>query len=130
MKEFEDETLIERLYGLTEMFPNWFIGFCQNSYQYSKYVGQFLRKSIWFCSSSFIVLILPILVQLEFSQVTEIQAAQTRQVKFSRFVRSFDFFSSFRIDSAWSNCSNWSWSKIISCDRYETEFFRALFSFS
>jgi Asp-tRNA(Asn)/Glu-tRNA(Gln) amidotransferase C subunit len=81
LKEFEDKTLIERLYGLTEIFPNWLQMLFQNSYQYSKYVGQFIKKSIWFCSSSFIILILPILVQLEFSQVAEMQVAQTRQVK-------------------------------------------------
>jgi hypothetical protein len=81
LKEFEDETLIERLYGLTEMFPNWLQTLFQNSYQYGKYFGQFIKKTIWFCSSSFIILILPILVQLEFSQVIETQVAQTRQVK-------------------------------------------------
>jgi hypothetical protein len=64
------------------MFPNWLQILFQNSYQYSKYFGQFMKKSIWFCSSSFIVLILPILIQLEFSQVAEMQIAQTRQVKF------------------------------------------------
>ncbi|CAF1236454.1 unnamed protein product [Adineta steineri] len=79
-EEFEDETLIERLYGLTEMFPNWLHRLFQNSYQYSKYIGPFMKKSIWFCSSSFLVLILPILVQLEFSQVVDMEAAQTRQI--------------------------------------------------
>ena len=113
LKEFEDETLIERLYGLTEMFPNWFIRFCQNSYQYSKYVGQFLRKSIWFCSSSFIVLILPILVQLEFSQVTEMQAAQTRQVENLSETFSLARLFASSVDSSWPNRSNWSRSKMI-----------------
>ncbi|CAF0835441.1 unnamed protein product [Rotaria sp. Silwood1] len=79
-EEFEDETLIERLYGLTEMFPNWLQTFFQNSFHYSKYFGQFIKKTIWFCSSSFIILLLPILVQLEFSQVAEMEAAQTRQI--------------------------------------------------
>jgi hypothetical protein len=66
----------------------------QNSYQYSKYVGQFIKKSIWFCSSSFIILILPILVQLEFSQVAEMQIAQTRQVKSpTTKIRFFYFYS-------------------------------------
>lgn len=115
MQEFEDETLIERLYGLTEMFPNWFIRFCQTSFQYSKYFGQFLKKSIWFCSSSFVILILPILVQFEFSQVTEMQAAQTRQVK-SLSTILFSMKISLRIDPSWTNRSNWSWSKINPCD--------------
>ncbi|UJR27266.1 hypothetical protein I4U23_008561 [Adineta vaga] len=79
-EEFEDETFMERIYGLTEMFPNWFHRFIQNSYQYSKSIGTFMKKSIWFCSSSFLVLILPILVQKEFSQVAEMQAAQTREI--------------------------------------------------
>jgi len=62
------------------MFPNWFHTLFQKSYRYSKYFGQFMKKSIWFCSSSFLVLFLPILIQLEYSQVTEMQTAQTRQV--------------------------------------------------
>jgi hypothetical protein len=62
------------------MFPNWFQTLFQKSYRYSKYFGQFMKNSIWFCSSSFLVLVLPILVQLEFSQVAEMQTAQTRQV--------------------------------------------------
>lgn len=60
------------------MFPNWLHRLFQNS----NYFGPFIKKSFWFCSTSFIVLILPILVQHEFSQVVEIQAAQTRQVNF------------------------------------------------
>lgn len=115
MQELEDETLVERLYGLTEMFPNWFIRFCQNSFQYSKYFGQFLKKSIWFCSSSFVILILPILVQFEFSQVTEMQAAQTRQVK-SLSTNHCSMKISRHLDSSWTNCSNWSWSKLNPCD--------------
>ncbi|CAF2353916.1 unnamed protein product [Rotaria sp. Silwood2] len=79
-EEFEDETLIERLYGLTEMFPNWLHTLFQNSYNYSKHFGQLMKKTIWFCSSSFIILLLPILLQLEFSQVTEMEAAQARQI--------------------------------------------------
>ncbi|CAF1147650.1 unnamed protein product [Rotaria sordida] len=79
-EEFEDETLIERLYGLTEMFPNWLQTLFQNSNHYAKYFGQVMKKTIWFCSSSFIVLLLPILLQLEFSQVAEMEAAQTRQI--------------------------------------------------
>jgi hypothetical protein len=65
------------------MFPDWLQRLFRNSYPYSKYFGQFIKKSIWFCSSSFVILILPILVQLEFSQVHELQAAQTRQVNFT-----------------------------------------------
>jgi hypothetical protein len=55
-----------------------------------------MKKSIWFCSSSFIILILPILVQLEFSQVAEIQAAQTRQVKSSSHKVQLTYFYSHR----------------------------------
>ncbi|CAF0756587.1 unnamed protein product [Adineta ricciae] len=80
LEEFEDETFMERIYGLTEMFPDWLHRFAHKSYQYSKYAGAFMKKSIWFCSSSFLVLILPILVQMEFSQVADMQAAQTREI--------------------------------------------------
>ena len=59
------------------MFPDWL----QNIFRNSSHIGQFVKKSIWFCTSSLLVLILPILVQLEITQVNELQTAQTREVK-------------------------------------------------
>jgi hypothetical protein len=111
LKEFEDETFIERLYGLTEMFPDWLQRLFHNSYENSTYFGHFIKKSIWFCSSSFLILILPILVQLEFSQVTEMQAAQTRQVNLKNPIFLYDVL--FRLDSSWTIGSNWHWSEIV-----------------
>ena len=84
VKEFEDETFVERLYGLTEMFPDWFISLSRRSFHYSQHAGHWMRRALWFCSSSLLVLVVPILVQLEVSQVAEMQADQTRQVTSAR----------------------------------------------
>jgi hypothetical protein len=86
------------------MFPDWLQTFFQNSSQYSKSIGHLMKKTIWFCSSSFLVLLLPILVQLEFSQVAEMQAAQTRQVDSdNKNILYFILLS----DSSWTISPNW-----------------------
>ena len=72
---------MERVYALKEMFPDCLQTLFQNFYYYSNYLGQIMKKSIWFCTSSMIVLLLPILFTLEFSQFNEMEAAQTREVK-------------------------------------------------
>ena len=82
--EFEDETLSERLWGLTEMFPepvrnvvgtvfDGTVGLSKNVYFGS-------RKTLWVLGSSFTILILPIICEQERSTLEEQQAAQQREL--------------------------------------------------
>ncbi|CAF1547374.1 unnamed protein product [Didymodactylos carnosus] len=84
LEDVEDETIVERLYGLTEMFPEWLRNFSGHlfhySFSYSTRFAKIFKGAAWFLGSSFVVLVLPILVELELSQVAEYQAAQTRQI--------------------------------------------------
>ena len=62
------------------MFPDWFIALGRGSFHYSKQAGHWMKRALWFCSSSLLVLVIPILVQLEMSQTAEMQADHTREV--------------------------------------------------
>ncbi|CAF0786069.1 unnamed protein product [Didymodactylos carnosus] len=90
-EEIDDETIIERLYGLTEMFPEWLRNFSGQLFNYSFSLKKTVKGAAWFVGSSLVILVLPILVELELSQVAEYQAAQTRQMSTSRYFRFFNF---------------------------------------
>ncbi|XP_055876983.1 mitochondrial import receptor subunit TOM22 homolog [Biomphalaria glabrata] len=80
----EDESLSERLIGLTEMFPETFRKSCQcacyllsSVTKNSLYV---LRSALWIASSSAVILVLPVIFESERAQQHEEQLQQQRQI--------------------------------------------------
>ena len=82
--EFEDETLVERLWGLTEMFPEPIRNITEQVYEnttaLSKYVFKWSRSGLWVIASSFTILVLPIIVEQERSSLEEAHTMQSRQL--------------------------------------------------
>lgn len=81
---FEDETLGERLWGLTEMFPEsvrnvtWTVG--TSSVSCVKGLYSFSRSAMWILATSAIILAAPVLIENEKSQLEELNRQQQRQV--------------------------------------------------
>ncbi|XP_023941460.1 mitochondrial import receptor subunit TOM22 homolog [Bicyclus anynana] len=87
LKEFDDEpdeTLSERLWGLTEMFPE-----CVRSGTYTvttktwggvKGLYQLSRTVVWIIASSSVILFAPVIFEVERAQVEEMQKSQQKQV--------------------------------------------------
>lgn len=82
--DFEDETLAERLIGLTEMFPDWlrtgtskaFTGTLtglQATYSIS-------RTLAWFAASTSAICLMPLMLELERQQMEEQEAADQRSM--------------------------------------------------
>lgn len=86
----QDETLAERLWGLTEMFPepvrNVSSALASVSMFATKSLYSFGRNGIWIAASSAIILALPVLFEMERSQMEEQQLQQQRQVDISVFI--------------------------------------------
>ena len=82
--EFEDETLIERLWGLTEMFPEPIRNLTEQVYEnttsLSKNAFKLSRSGLWVIASSFTILVLPIIVEQERSSLEEAHSMQSRQL--------------------------------------------------
>lgn len=79
----EDETLTERLWGLTEMFPEIMRNGTWKLYSGTK-VGiaglySFTRASAWIFFSSSAILIAPLMFEVERAQYEEAQKSQQRQ---------------------------------------------------
>ncbi|CAF4932506.1 mitochondrial import receptor subunit TOM22 homolog [Pieris napi] len=87
LKEYDDEpdeTLTERLWGLTEMFPD-----CVRSGTYTvttktwsgvKNMYQLSRSLMWVVASSSVILFAPVIFEVERAQVEEMQKSQQKQV--------------------------------------------------
>jgi import receptor subunit TOM22 len=86
LDDFEDETLAERLWGLTEMFPRpvrSLTGALVNkSTHATKLVYSWSRVGLWVAASSFTVLVLPVIIENERSVQEEMQATQQRELLF------------------------------------------------
>lgn len=82
--EFEDETLSERLWGLTEMFPapvRKVTGVVsERTVDASKSIYKWSRAGLWIFASSFTVLLLPVIIENERSNLEEMQASQQREM--------------------------------------------------
>jgi import receptor subunit TOM22 len=82
--EFEDETLVERLFALTEMFPEPVRDFSYSVYDNTKSLSKNLfswsKSGIWVLATSFTILIFPIIVEQERSTIEEQQSMQQRQL--------------------------------------------------
>ena len=80
-----DETLAERLWGLTEMFPecvrNATSGVVGLSGTSAKWLYQVGRVGVWVIASSAAILAFPIMFETERAQMEEQQVQQQRQVR-------------------------------------------------
>ncbi|PIK57700.1 putative mitochondrial import receptor subunit TOM22-like [Apostichopus japonicus] len=83
-EEFEDETLTERLVGLTEMFPERVRNASTVAFQLGlqgvKKGYSFTRSAMWITTTSFVILILPVLFETEMAQMEQAQIQKQRQI--------------------------------------------------
>ncbi|XP_030629758.1 mitochondrial import receptor subunit TOM22 homolog [Chanos chanos] len=79
-----DETLLERLWGLTEMFPDRLRSAAEVSAQCSLSVAKklygFSRSALWVGTTSFMILVLPVVFETERLQLEQQQLQQQRQI--------------------------------------------------
>lgn len=79
-----DETLVERLVGLTEMFPesvrSGTIATARGVVSGAKWLYSVSGKTVWILSTSFVILALPVIFEVERVQTEEAQLQQQRQV--------------------------------------------------
>ncbi|XP_037907481.1 mitochondrial import receptor subunit TOM22 homolog isoform X2 [Hermetia illucens] len=79
-----DETIAERLWGLTEMFPEPVRNFCGSVADLSvstvKNVFQFSCNASWIFFTSSMILFAPVIFETERAQMEEMQRTQQKQV--------------------------------------------------
>ncbi|GFQ65025.1 mitochondrial import receptor subunit TOM22 homolog [Trichonephila clavata] len=79
-----DETLSERLWGLTEMFPecarNFTSSLTYGSISGVKKLYSFSRSSMWIFFTSCTILVAPVIFEVERMQLEEVQRQQQRQI--------------------------------------------------
>lgn len=79
-----DETLMERLWGLTEMFPETLRTAAevsaQGSVSVAKKLYSFSRAAMWVGTTSFMILVLPVVFETERLQLEQQQLQQQRQI--------------------------------------------------
>lgn len=87
LKEYDDEpdeTLTERLWGLTEMFPE-FVRTCTytvttNTLSGVKSLYGLSRSVMWVVASSSVILFAPVIFEVERAQMAEMEKSQQKQV--------------------------------------------------
>merc|ERR1719509_415521 len=79
-----DETLTERLIGLTEMFPNFVrkgtVSLVKGSWSTSQTLYSFTRSAAWIFFSSAAILIMPVMIETERLSIIDAQKAQKTQM--------------------------------------------------
>lgn len=79
-----DETLSERLWGLTEMFPDRLRTASGVTLDFSicaaKKLYSFSRSALWIGTTSFMILVLPVVFETEKLQMEQQQQLQQRQI--------------------------------------------------
>ncbi|KAL5106936.1 hypothetical protein TcWFU_006561 [Taenia crassiceps] len=82
--EFEDETLVERLIGLTEMFPDWLrsttVSILGRTMEGVRGAYSLSRSSAWFVASIMTICMLPLMLELERNQMEEQEASEHRSM--------------------------------------------------
>uniref|UniRef100_H2ZPX5 Mitochondrial import receptor subunit TOM22 homolog n=1 Tax=Ciona savignyi TaxID=51511 RepID=H2ZPX5_CIOSA len=83
-EDIEDETFSERLWGLTEMFPEKLRSAASNSTNLSSAaiskLYSFVRSSMWVGTTSFMILIVPVLFEQERFNLEQQQQQHQRQI--------------------------------------------------
>ncbi|XP_074647396.1 mitochondrial import receptor subunit TOM22 homolog [Tubulanus polymorphus] len=83
-EDFDDETLTERLIGLTEMFPPTLANVVSSAVNLSvsavKGAYSYGRSGMWVFASSATILVLPLMFEMERSQMEEQHQQQQRQI--------------------------------------------------
>ncbi|XP_064406581.1 mitochondrial import receptor subunit TOM22 homolog [Halichondria panicea] len=72
-----EETLSERLYGLTEMFPPRLIGWCGSGWVWSYWL---VRRCAWVMGTSMALLVLPPFIEQQRLEFEEMQNMQKKQL--------------------------------------------------
>ncbi|XP_071264770.1 mitochondrial import receptor subunit TOM22 homolog [Salvelinus alpinus] len=79
-----DETILERLWGLTEMFPDTLRSAAEvtasGSVTVAKKLYSFSRAALWVGTTSFMILVLPVVFETESLQLEQQQLQQQRQI--------------------------------------------------
>ncbi|KAK9876992.1 hypothetical protein WA026_016020 [Henosepilachna vigintioctopunctata] len=79
-----DETLAERLWGLTEMFPEPVRNASYTASEYTlagaKGAYNFSRSALWIVFSTSIILFAPVIFEVERAQMEEMQRSQQKQM--------------------------------------------------
>ncbi|XP_038831177.1 mitochondrial import receptor subunit TOM22 homolog [Salvelinus fontinalis] len=79
-----DETILERLWGLTEMFPDTLRSAAEvtasGSVTVAKKLYSFSRAALWVGTTSFMILVLPVVFETERLQLEQQQLQQQRQI--------------------------------------------------
>ncbi|XP_020351301.1 mitochondrial import receptor subunit TOM22 homolog [Oncorhynchus kisutch] len=79
-----DESFIERLWGLTEMFPDTLRSAAEvtvsSSFTMAKKLYSFSRAALWVGTTSFMILVLPVVFETERLQLEQQQLQQQRQI--------------------------------------------------
>ena len=82
--DVEDETLMERLVGLTEMFPEGFTDGCvsaaKNSVSGVKWLYSASRNLTWVVFSTASILFLPVIIETQLLEIEEAAKQQQRQI--------------------------------------------------
>jgi len=82
--DVEDETLMERLVGLTEMFPDGFTDGCvsaaKNSVSGVKWLYSASRSLTWVVFSTASILFLPVIIETQLLEIEEAAKQQQRQI--------------------------------------------------
>ena len=83
-EDFEDETLYERLVGLTEMFPEGMtsgaVGLAKGSVSGAKWLYGTTRTLTWIVISTASILFLPVMIETQLLEIEEAQKQQQRQI--------------------------------------------------
>ena len=95
-EDFEDETLTERIMGLSEMFPDFVRSAASTAYTSSlkgaNAAYRFTRSSLWIIGTSVVILALPVVFEVERVQTEEAQLMQQRQVRAFFFSAALQLF--------------------------------------
>ncbi|KAA3675077.1 mitochondrial import receptor subunit TOM22 [Paragonimus westermani] len=81
-EDFEDETVVERLIGLTEMFPESFRNGCSSAFKMAlsgiSTTFDMSKNVSWFLASTATICFLPLFLELERAQTEEQEAVHQR----------------------------------------------------
>ncbi|KAL7669060.1 hypothetical protein ACOME3_009729 [Neoechinorhynchus agilis] len=82
--DFEDETIEERLAALVDAFPPRLVHLIRDTFNSAASVSsvaiRFAKKTLWIASTSFTILVLPVLFETEMNAINEQYSNEVRQM--------------------------------------------------